>query len=455
MPKAMTLKRKDIDTAEKRRKYTIGILGHGQKSLTHACLFANAGFKVVYADADHNIANQIEKGKISSSTQQINALLNNHIRGGRLAAERSIRKATSASDIIISSIPATINKKEKPDYSRIATACKEAGLSLSSGHLFISTSITGPGVTEGLVKETLENASGLKAGKDFGLAYSPISKQVLKHAPTDKIVVGATDERSLQAACLVLDTVTTGRIVTVRDIRTAETAKLFEKIYEDVNIALTNELASFCEKAGIDIIEAQKALNKNPHQHLSLPQLIGGHAMASLHLLNDEAEALNTKLRLVALAGGINEGMVNHAVRLVKDALRACGKNLRRAKISVFGVSCRRNTRETERSLVKKLVEALKRRGGHVSIYDSMLPYGELVEMGYPTEMTLTKTVEKSDCLIIAVGHDRFRRLNLRRIKFLMKKPAAIVDMGRVIDPDKAEKEGFVYRGVGRGVWTR
>jgi UDP-N-acetyl-D-mannosaminuronate dehydrogenase len=97
----------------------------------------------------------------------------------------------------------------------------------------------------------------------------------------------------------------------------------------------------------------------------------------------------------------------------------------------------------------------LKRRGGHVCVYDSLFSHKELVEMGYPAARTLTKTVEKSDCLVIAVGHNRFRRLNLRKIKFLVKKPAAIVDMGRVITPDKAEKEGFVYRGVGRGVWTK
>jgi len=75
--------------------------------------------------------------------------------------------------------------------------------------------------------------------------------------------------------------------------------------------------------------------------------------------------------------------------------------------------------------------------------------------MGYPAKATLTKTVEGADCIIIAVGHDRFRRLNLRRIKIFVKKPAAIVDMGHVIDPAKAEKEGFVYRGLGRGVWSK
>ena len=160
------------------------------------------------------------------------------------------------------------------------------------------------------------------------------------------------------------------------------------------------------------------------------------------------------KLRMLALARRINKSMVDHAVHLVNDALRTCGKNLRRAKISVFGVSAHPNSREIEGSLVKKLVDALKRKGAHVRVYDSMFSHKELVEMGHRAEMTLTKSVEKADCLVIAVGHNRFSRLNLRKIKFLMKKSAAIVDMGRVIDPDKAEEEGFLYRGVGRGAFS-
>ena len=87
-------------------------------------------------------------------------------------------------------------------------------------------------------------------------------------------------------------------------------------------------------------------------------------------------------------------------------------------------------------------------------VYDSLFSNKELKEMGYRAEITLTKSVEKADCLVIAVGHSRFSRLNLKKIKLLMKKSAAMVDMGRVIDPDKAEEEGFLYRGVGRGAFS-
>jgi UDP-N-acetyl-D-mannosaminuronate dehydrogenase len=93
----------------------------------------------------------------------------------------------------------------------------------------------------------------------------------------------------------------------------------------------------------------------------------------------------------------------------------------------------------------------LKRRGAFVRVYDPFFSQKELSQMGYSAERTLTKSVEGVDCLLIAVGHDRFKRLSLRRMKFLVRKPAAIVDTGRVVDPERAEKAGFVYRGIGRG----
>jgi len=446
------LERRDIDTPEKREKYTVSLLGCGRTGLTQACLFARAGFRVVYTDTDHRIFNQTEKDTISSAGSKLNTVLNEPIKNSHIKVENDIRKAVSESDIIIFSVPAAIDKRRDPDYSYMTRGCREAGLSLRQGSLFIFTSTTGPGVTESLVKEHLEKSSGLKAGKDFGLAYIPMTARIFQEANAKKVVVGANDEHSLKAACTLLGTVTKGDMVAMRDIKTAETVKLLEKVYDTVNIALANELAGFCEEAGIDFMEVWKATCGNPHSYLSRPQLVGCSAMAEPHLLNNEAEAFNKRLRMLALAGRVNERMIGHTVRLVKDALRACGKNLRRAKICVFGVSSRPNTRETEGSLVKGLVDALKRRGGRVWVYDSLFSHRELVEMGYQAERTLTKTVEKSDCSVIAVGHERFRRLNLRRIQFLVKKPAAIVDMGRVINPDKAEKEGFVYRGVGRGV---
>jgi len=458
MPTAMTLERNDIDASGKRRAYTVSVVGCGREGLPHACLFAEAGFNVIGVDSDQRVVGLMKRGRASFAEPELNALVKKHVKNGCLTATGDAKKAALTSDVIVFVVPTLIDRKKKPNYSRLEKACKEVGMGLRSGSLVIFASAMGPGVTETLVKETLESASGLKAGVDFGLAYSPIRAapgRMLQDIANCERVVSAVSEQSLKAACLFLSTIVKGEIIVVKDIKTAEAINLFENVYEDVNIALANEFADFCEKAGIDFVEAQKAANTQPLCHLLTSKIVGGDVSRDSYLLLDEGDAVNAKLRMLTLARKINDEMLGRTLHLVRDALKSCGKTMRRAKISVFGVSCRPNIKEPRGSPIKKLVNMLSKKGALVKVYDPFFSQKELIEMGYRAERTLTQTVEGADCLVITMGHDRFRRLNLRKIKFLVKTPAAIVDMGHVIAPQKAEREGFVYRGVGSGIWTK
>lgn len=458
MPAAMGLREADLESTAKRGRCVVSVIGCGRMGLPTACLFAEAGFRVIGVDGDQRVVDLLKSGRAPFAEPGLSALLKKNVNGGRITATNGTREAVSTSDFVVFVVPTSADRGKKPDYSTVERACKEAGMGLRSGSLVIFESTTGPGVTESLVQETLEKASGLKAGVDFGLAYSPIRAspgRALRDIATYSRVVGAVDQRSLKVACLFLGTVTQGEIIEVRDIKTAEAVKLFENVQRDVNIALANEFALFCEKAGIDFIEAAKAANTQPHCHLLLPGLVGGHLPEGPYLLADEAENVNAGLRLTVLARKVNDEMLSHAVRLTSGALRACGKAFRRAKISVLGVSYRPNVKEARGSLTIRLVDTLRRKGGRVRVYDPFFSLKELTELGLPAEGTVTKAVEGVDCLVVAVGHDRFKRLRLRRIKFLVRMPAAIVDLGHVVDPAKAEKEGFVYRGLGRGVWTK
>jgi nucleotide sugar dehydrogenase len=458
MAVTMKLAREDVDTPEKREKYTISVVGCGRVGLPTACLFAEVGFKVIGVDSNRRIVNLLKKGKSPFTEPQLHAFIEKQVKSSHFAATTDARKATSASDVIIINVPTPVDKKKKPNYSHVEKTCREVGMGLRSGSLIIFQSTMGPGITETLAKETLENASGLKAGIDFDLAYCPICttpEQILEDITTRARVVGAINQQSLEVACFLLGTITKGEIVKVRDLETAEAVELFEKAYRDVNVALANEFAHFCEKAGIDFVEACNAVNPQSHRCIQVPGIVGVHAPDNSCLLLEEAEAMNVKLRMLTLARKINDETLDHTLHLVRDALRTCQKPLRRAKISVFGVSSCPNMKDPRGSPTKNLVNLLKKRGASVRVYDPFFSHKELSKMGYSAEATLTKTVEGADCIIIAVGHDRFRRLSLRRIKIFVKKPAAIVDMGHVVDPAKAEKEGFVYRGFGRGVWTR
>jgi len=458
MAVTMKLAREGIDTPEKREKYTVSVVGCGRVGLPTACLFAEVSFKVIGVDSNRRIVDLLKKGKSPFTAPQLRAFIEKQVKSSHFTATTNARKAVSASDVIIINVPTPVDKKKKPDYSHIEKTCREVGMGLRSGSLIIFQSIMGPGITETLAKETLENASGLKAGIDFGLVYCPVCaapRQTLEDITTRARVVGAINQQSLEVACLLLGTITKGEIVKVRDLKTAEAVELFEMASQDVNVALANEFAHFCEKAGIDFVEACNAVNPQPHHCLQVPGIVEVHGPEDSYFLLEEAEAVNVKLRMLTLARKINDETLDHTLHLVRDALRSCQKPLRRAKISVFGVSSRPNMKEPRGSPTKKLVNTLKKRGVSVQVYDPFFSQKELSKMGYPAKATLTKTVEGADCIIIAVGHDRFRRLNLKRIKIFVKKPAAIVDMGHVVDPAKAEKEGFVYRGLGRGVWTR
>ena len=326
-------------------------------------------------------------------------------------------------------------------------------MSLAAGSLIIFQNTMGPGMTETVAKETLENASGLEAGTDFGLAYSSTlnnSTHPSKDLSNGTKVVGGITKRSLKVACIILDTITKGEIVRVKNIKTAEAVKLLEESYKDVNIAFANELAHFCEKAGIDYVKVRNIINP-----VKFSRMAGLHKSRDSYFLVEEAEAVDVKLRMLSLATKINDETLDHTIRLLRDSMKSCQKTLRRAKIAVFGISSLPNRKKAANSVAKKLVNQLKKRGASVKVYDPFYSHKELLSMGYSAESSLSKTVEGADCLVVAVAHDRFRRLNLQRIQILMRQPAAIVDMGQVVDPVKAEKVGFVYRGFGRGVWTK
>ena len=458
MQRTATISASDLANPDGRKGITISIVGCNRTGLTTACLLADAGFKIVCIDSDQSIIARIRRGKLPFVEPDLESLLRENKERKRLSATTDIKGTISKSNIILLFISLRIDEKGRSDHSSIEKFCRDLGLNLEPGALVIMTGNLGPSMTETLIKEILETASGLRAGADFGLAYCPIRTvpgRGLQDLVGNPKFFGAIDERSSKLTRAFLSTITKGKIIELRDIRTAEAVRLFESLYHEANIALANELAGFCEEAGIDFMEVQKVANTKSQCRLSIPGSVGEQISDDSYLLIEEAENLKIRPRMIMLARKINDNVMKRVLYLVKDAVRSCGRPARRAKVVVLGVSCQANVKEIHGSFARELVEFLRGKGLIVKVYDPLFSHRELIEFGFPAEKTLTKTVKGMDCLLIAVGHDRFKRLNLHRIKLLMKKPSAIVDISTIIDPAQIEKRGFVYRGLGRGVWTR
>ena len=438
MPAVLNLKPEDVDTIEKRSKYTVSVIGCGEKGILYANAFAEAGFRVICTDADPTVIKKVAKGKTPSSQPQVEAKLKSHLNSGQISVSSERKKAVSQSDVIIIAIGAKVDEQKKTDYSQIVSACKQVGAALQKGALVIYGGIAGIGFTEGTVKETLENTSGLKAGQDFGLAYNPILTADASIANVE-LKIAAADQASLNAASSILKTITK-KVKEINDIKLAETATLFTVAKQDANRALANELSVFCENANTDYFKVLKLLDLNDPSFW--PTIVEEENRNEAYLLLDSAENLNAKLRLPALARQINEDMVKHAVNLTQDALRSGGKPLRRARVAVLGTA----DPTTATGIFVKMIE---QKGAKPTLYDPISKMGP--QDWRVVKTSLNEAVEGTDCIVILTGQEQFKNLNLKKLKALMKTPSVIVDLIGIFEPKKVEAEGFIYCGLGRG----
>ncbi|MCD6530023.1 nucleotide sugar dehydrogenase [Candidatus Bathyarchaeota archaeon] len=442
-----------LSTPEGRSRYTVSVVGCGRMGLPHACLFADAGFKVIGVDKNPKILEALASGRSPFEEPRLEEKISRHVKEGRFTVTGDCAYAASKSDVIVLVVPTLVDDKLKPDYSYVEKACEELGIGLRRGSLFIVASTVGPGVTETLIKERLEKFSGLKAGRDFSLAYSPIrgmAGKALHDIENYVRVVGGIDDKSVKLACRFLDIITKAGTIPASSIKVAEAFKLFLNVQRDLNLALANELAMLCERLEIDYLEVRELANIDPYSHLLFPGLVGGHIPKDPYLLIEEAEGLGVDLKIAKAAREVNETIVGHSLQLLIDVLKECGKSLNGSNVAVLGVSYRADVKERRGSRAVTLIEELSRRGVKVKVYDPYFRSEDLSDLDCRVEGTLEKTVKGVDCVVVTVGHRRFKELNLEELKSLMAAKPALVDLARVVDPKKAWEAGFKFRGLGR-----
>lgn len=437
---------------------TVSVLGCERNGILHACLFAEAGFKVICVDNDRAVVDRVSKAKVPFLKNEVESILRRSLMDGRLKVVSDLENVSAQSDNLIITTTATMDEKGKIDYSNIERMLRRLGSNLHRNALIVMASVVGIGVTESIVKEVLESVSGLKVSADFYLAYSPVpfpEEQTLNNLTNCKRIVAASDKAGLERASNVIGAITRAPLIKSLDIKAAEAAVLFEVARRNVNSALTSEFAFFCEKAGIDYLAVQNLMVTDIGV-LEQPALECGNEYEALQMLLEEAENQNVKLRVSAVALESSKETLRHGVNMVREALKSCGKALRRAKIALLGVSQTPNMADTPKNSVKTFVKMLESKGVRPVLYDPYLSRRTVTDLEQTAfKKSLTEAVEGADCIVIFTGHDQFKRLNLRKLKLLAKVPAAVVDFEGVLDPAKVEEEGFVYRGLGRGVWKK
>ena len=355
----------------------IAVVGLGYVGLPLSLQFCRRGNHVVGLDIDPKKIELINLGK--SYIHHIPAdVVRQQTTNGMLLASSDFSKVSDCRAIILC-VPTPLNKNREPDISYVLATGQAIAPHLSRGTLVVLESTTYPGTTDTELREVLESGSGLLAGKDFYLAFSPEREDpgnpesVVAKIP--KIVGGYTPECLEKARDLYLSALDS--VVSVSSCRAAEATKLLENIFRSVNIALVNELKLVYDAMGIDIWEVIEAAKTKPFGFMPFypgPGL-GGHCIPiDPFYLTWKAREFGMSTRFIELAGEINTSMPEHVLHRLSDALNDLGKPLRGSKILLLGLAYKANVDDDRESPGYVLMDKLAAKGANVSFYDPYIP---------------------------------------------------------------------------------
>jgi len=445
---------KDIPNLLRKGKLKIAVIGLGRIGLPTAAVFAKAGAHVIGLDLKKEVVQKTNAGECWLTDELgLADLVRDVVRSGNLKATLVAEEAISRADFSVICVPTPVNETKTPDYSAVQKASRSLGRFLRKGSVVIVESTVGPGVVENMIGPILEEESGLKVGKDFGLASCPERSDpgnIMQNMRTIPRIVGAVGAPWTDVTVSLYEASLGVKAIREGDPKTANAAKLTENLFRDVNIALANEFALLFEELGIDTIEVINACASKYNFMPHYPGIgVGGPCLPanSYYLISEGIRAGNIPY-LIRLAREINDRMPEHAVELVEEALNEVGKTVRGSKIVMMGVAYKPNIKDVQLTPVEKVITRLKDMGGRLEIYDPMYK-GETV-LGIKARPTLEAAAKGADCLVIGTAHDEFKHLDLDELSRLASSRAGFVDARNVVSPDAVSKAGFAYRGVGR-----
>ena len=358
--------------------YDVAIVGAGYVGLPLAQVFAEAGRRVVLVETDADRVAKLRHGESYIEDVSSEAL-------ARLVHERGLAATTDydvlrEADAILIALPTPLSRQREPDLSIIVASGVEIGRRLRPGQLVVLESTTYPGTTREELQPVLERESGLVAGKDFHLAFSPERVDPGRVDWTTKTVpkvVGGIDDASTEAAAALYGSAV-DTIHRVSSPEAAELTKLLENIFRSVNIALVNELAQLCDRMEIDIWEVVDAAATKPFGFMPFqpgPGL-GGHCIPiDPFYLTWKAREYDFQTRFIELAGEVNQNMPYYCRSRVSQALNhGAQKSLSGSDVLVLGVAYKADIADWRESPAVKLIELLRNAGASVAYHDSHVP---------------------------------------------------------------------------------
>lgn len=388
----------------------VGVIGLGYVGLPLAVEKCKVGFSVLGFDINQVRADKVNQGDNYIGDVQ-EADLKNVVSRGLLSATTDFSRLAEC-DVIIICVPTPLTVTRDPDISYIKASVEEIAKTLHPGQLITLESTTYPGTTEEVILPLLER-TGLHAGRDFFLAFSPErvdpGNKRFTTKNTSKVVGGMTPACLEIAYALYSQTIT--NVVPVSSPAAAELTKVFENTYRAVNIALVNELMMLCERMGLDIWEVVEAAGTKPFgiQTFYPGPGVGGHCIPiDPFYLTWKAREYDFHTRFIELAGEINVEVSYYVIDKVIEALNRANKSVKDAGIFVLGVAYKKDIDDLRESPALKVMELLRKQGAELSYHDPFIPAIEPhggIEVRLECQPLTDARLAEADCVLILTDH--------------------------------------------------
>lgn len=384
------------------------VVGLGYVGLPLVQAAARAGYDIVGLDVNEHVVADLNAGRShvdDLSDDEIGALLT---AGFKASTDEAVIRSA---DVVVVCVPTPLSTDGGPDLGAVTGATNAIARNLQPGTLVVLESTTYPGTTEEVVQPILESVSGLRAGADFHLAFSPEridpGNPVYGMHNTPKVVGGSTPEASQRAADFYGKFVET--VVVAKGTREAEAAKLLENTYRHINIALVNEMARFCHELEVDLWDVIRLAKTKPFgfQAFYPGPGVGGHCIPidPNYLSHNVRSRLGYPFRFVELAQEINATMPAYVARRAQDLLNDDSKSLRGSTVLLLGVTYKADIADQRESPARPLAEALLAQGAHVAFHDPAVEEWRLDSASLTRVADLDRSVAEADLVVLVQNH--------------------------------------------------
>ncbi|HEX3640995.1 MAG TPA: nucleotide sugar dehydrogenase [Ktedonobacteraceae bacterium] len=462
---------------DSQQRMTVAVVGLGKIGLPLAVQYAQHGYDVIGCDINSQVVEAVNAG-ISHVQEEPELMVEvpRLVHEGLLSATVDTTAAVRRANAVVVIVPVFVDAEHNVDFRSIDAATQAVGAGLKSGTLVSYETTLPVGTTSQRFRQLLEAGSGLNAGHDFYLAYSPervSSGSIFRDLRTYPKVVGGIDEKSTAAAVQFYQSVLDAEVITMASADESEFVKLIETTYRDVNIALANEYAQFADARGLNVTTAIAAANTQPYSHIHSPGVgVGGHCipvypyfllagleemrLKSIHpLQNGFSNAFHRQIQvhesaykskgpmltLPRYARQINDAMAEYAVQRLQAAIGSLADQ----PVLILGVAYRGDVREVAFTSAKLLQKALLEYGAVVYVDDPLFSEDELRALGYTP---LTAEIEgKIRAIIVQAGHQAYRSLDFSRFGYCQ----VVLDGRRALQDEQIEALGTRYITIGDG----